>query len=767
MPYINKINVGGVLYDVQDLEASTAVPQIKQMISNVESSPATAAHAAGSYLIYNNTLYRASADIAVGDTLTVGTNIAAVSGGLAGDVADLKSALDFRTQNIIYHESKNLANPNEYEDNKIHADGTTTESTTVIHTGFIDVSEGQKIRIAAYNGESLTTGITTSAFAAYDSEKTIMPSAGKEPASPTSVYEVPEGVKYIKCNLAKTYTVSPWSIMIAVADTVSDFPAWEPYFEPYFSYDDDFLKSSTKTEIANIQSAMPGLIQSKDTFDSLGISIGSDSDNKLNPNALTDGRMETDGSVTSSESVCYSDYIAVTQGDEVRGVYFGADGETSPVAITFSRITAFDSSKNVMESAGVNNSSQIYTKYTVPDGVAYIRYSFAKVYLPYLMVTINIAVSDTTWEAYPAAQVTSTYDLITEATKQKIEQAEENNNNCFVATAASMAEGSNVVLAAPDSIKNFTVSFAGDITTLGKLYIGVGKGVAAAGGFIVIDDTKLTVRNNGSTGGDGNLTAEYNHGITNMVGKINVNLHVKSIGKADVIISVSGTDELQGGVFVQTDITWFGSLGSGLYSPFAGRITAETSDSGSYTNCELRYYAGDIMKDIWAFGDSYFVGGWCKYAEENGYRNAMFDAVPGRNSAAAYHILEMLLEKRTPKKILWCMGMNDADSGAVNTSWNTCYTNLKTVCESKNIELILCTIPNVPTIDNTYKNAIIKSSGYRYVDIANAMGAENAGATWYAGLLETTTPRVHPTVPLGYKTVAARFIASVPELMDD
>lgn len=93
MPYINKINVGGVLYDVQDLEASTAVPQIKQMISNVESTPATAAHAAGSYLIYNNTLYRSSAAIAVGDALTVGTNIAAVSGGLAGDVADLKSAI--------------------------------------------------------------------------------------------------------------------------------------------------------------------------------------------------------------------------------------------------------------------------------------------------------------------------------------------------------------------------------------------------------------------------------------------------------------------------------------------------------------------------------------------------------------------------------------------------------------------------------------------------------------------------------------------------
>lgn len=67
----------------------------RQMMAAVENtSTATAAHAVGTYLIYNDTLYEVTAAIAVGGTLTVGTNIAAVSGGLGGDVAELKSAVD-------------------------------------------------------------------------------------------------------------------------------------------------------------------------------------------------------------------------------------------------------------------------------------------------------------------------------------------------------------------------------------------------------------------------------------------------------------------------------------------------------------------------------------------------------------------------------------------------------------------------------------------------------------------------------------------------
>lgn len=59
------------------------------------SSTASAAHAAGSYFIYNGKLYQATADIAIGDTITSGTNCAKVPGGAMGEVSNLKSAITY------------------------------------------------------------------------------------------------------------------------------------------------------------------------------------------------------------------------------------------------------------------------------------------------------------------------------------------------------------------------------------------------------------------------------------------------------------------------------------------------------------------------------------------------------------------------------------------------------------------------------------------------------------------------------------------------
>ena len=67
---------------------------LENMIAPTEaSSMASAAHANGSYFIYNGTLYEAIADIAAGGTITPNTNCKAVTVG--GEVSDLKSAIVF------------------------------------------------------------------------------------------------------------------------------------------------------------------------------------------------------------------------------------------------------------------------------------------------------------------------------------------------------------------------------------------------------------------------------------------------------------------------------------------------------------------------------------------------------------------------------------------------------------------------------------------------------------------------------------------------
>ena len=50
-------------------------------VATIETSPATAIHAVGDYIVYNGQLYEVTAAIAVGETLTVGTNISATTVG--------------------------------------------------------------------------------------------------------------------------------------------------------------------------------------------------------------------------------------------------------------------------------------------------------------------------------------------------------------------------------------------------------------------------------------------------------------------------------------------------------------------------------------------------------------------------------------------------------------------------------------------------------------------------------------------------------------
>ncbi len=50
-------------------------------VATIESSPATATHAVGDYIVYNGQLYKVTSAISVGQTLTPGTNISATTAG--------------------------------------------------------------------------------------------------------------------------------------------------------------------------------------------------------------------------------------------------------------------------------------------------------------------------------------------------------------------------------------------------------------------------------------------------------------------------------------------------------------------------------------------------------------------------------------------------------------------------------------------------------------------------------------------------------------
>lgn len=89
MAVLDQAQLGGVTYDLQDTKAQA-------MIAPAFST--SQAYSAGDSVTYNGTLYTFTADHAAG--AWIGTDAATVPGGVTGEVADLKSALN-KTNNII------------------------------------------------------------------------------------------------------------------------------------------------------------------------------------------------------------------------------------------------------------------------------------------------------------------------------------------------------------------------------------------------------------------------------------------------------------------------------------------------------------------------------------------------------------------------------------------------------------------------------------------------------------------------------------------
>jgi lysophospholipase L1-like esterase len=172
--------------------------------------------------------------------------------------------------------------------------------------------------------------------------------------------------------------------------------------------------------------------------------------------------------------------------------------------------------------------------------------------------------------------------------------------------------------------------------------------------------------------------------------------------------------------------------------------------------------------DIWLYGDSYFsntgVIRWTGYLVSNGYTNYLLNAYPGRNSLTALAALRKDLSfNKVPRKIVWCLGMNDADTNSSpNANWLSALNSVIAICDEYNIELILatCPIPTASDYDNTYKNEYVRNLGYRYIDFAMAVSADGSNA-WYDGMNDDG---VHPTAQ-GALCLFNTAVAHVPELL--
>lgn len=435
-----------------------------------------------------------------------------------------------------------------------------------------------------------------------------------------------------------------------------------------------------------------------------------------------------DGQAKTNANLQHSNSIPVNPGDVIK-----LGRETDGANINTIRFLAVFKNGVVHPSLGGGN---VAAPFTVPEGADSI------------IISISLA--------YGNATGTKTYTVTTTTIEPILKPKVD---TLFRATANDKPEriryefdlSANATYTAQEDFQDqcgYRIAFNAKVSSIsGEIKIGKGIGQTYGGG-IGFDGTNL-YQYFGTTSSSVRSQA---HGLT-IKDYVSLVIDVGYNSRPIVTLSTNG------GSYTWTVPYW---------RVYYGALSASTVNA--LADCSLSYTSEAAEKDIWVFGDSYISfmdpTRWAYYLVQNGYTDYLLNGYPGRNSTQALTALRVALSlNHIPRKLLWLMGMNDKDtSTAPNANWLSSLEEVKAICTENHIELILATIPEVPSTaaKNTYKNAYVKDSGYRYIDFAAAVSADSS-STWYSGML--SSDNIHPDTQ-GAIALYNCVIAEVPELLD-
>ena len=314
-------------------------------------------------------------------------------------------------------------------------------------------------------------------------------------------------------------------------------------------------------------------------------------------------------------------------------------------------------------------------------------------------------------------------------------------------SASSMNDGDTLYLPFTNLKKNNRYYFTARVSSFSEISIGHGQGVYGSS-WLRITASQIIASYYFTE-----VVSEYiNHGLS-ISNDIAVEIVVNNDNTAKVTLWSNGSH------FTATASRWFGEGNSDYFV---------STPTATLTNCSFTWTSGDFVKKIWLFGDSYTSisdpARWCYYLHNNDdIDNILISGYGGENSNSGIVALNSAINNYgCPDTIIWAYGMNDGTdtSSAPAAGWENGILELMKICTSKGITPILCTIPTVPSINHEQKNSWIKSSGYRYIDFAKAVGASSSGA-WYSGMLYSDN--VHPT-ELGAKALYMQALIDCPEI---
>lgn len=442
---------------------------------------------------------------------------------------------------------------------------------------------------------------------------------------------------------------------------------------------------------------------------------------------FTRGFVSEKGNVTNNDTstLGYTEQIPVQSGDVITAT---KDGITET---KFRFITAF---VNGIADASLGYADGIYTSYTVPDCVT--------------SVVATIYAYDLPSASDPTVFVTR-QETQTELSELSVVQ---NKLGAWQEKRDVMSDGESIMFP-ENNIKNGDV-FAFSANIVGAFgSVVIGNWLTDTEEYhvkIAVDSENITIYDRSNLGGIAQA-----HGLT-ISGNIQVQIEKGASNYLKKVIVCSGGNRYECNNLANH--YWVGDKGCPCFESIGATIT----------NVSASYSSRNINKPIWLFGDSFFSfsnARWTHYLVQDGYdMSCLINGYAGEQSASALTGLENLLEIATPRYIVWMEGMNDADDGVVDASWFAVFEELKVICAEKKIDLVLATIPNAHANgklrDNSYKNAIIKDSGYRYIDCYAAVGS-TADGYWFDGMLDTDG--VHPTQQ-GALALYYRILADFPEI---
>lgn len=552
---------------------------------------------------------------------------------------------------------------------------------------------------------------TAYGYAFYDANKQLLTYGSKgtendqnKPGHATS----PEGAAYLRVSFPN-----------GQIDTAQvNEGSWKSHDEYRFGIDDNLLPGDT-LPIDGARIINNTVTPDKTTF----FVTNRSSINLYNPSAATNGKyiVATTGALADASTLCVSDYIPVKPGTEY--FYYGRQRSYG--------YAFYDADKTriAFGAKGTENDKNIGSK-VAPAGAAYMR------------VTFLIADNGTNEvnEGIPyLSKIPAQLDTIM------------GQQGSFASAASLAADGELALGTFPVYIsKQLCMVFGCKFSTFTSATLG------QRNGYVTVDSQNVYVYGNLSTGGFGlRQTVAHNLTISNY---IRLMLFVEGTKVTDTTMNASLVVSTATGYTVIKLNSWYYTHGGEVYAS----VGQASTDASIGATCI------DFRSPVWAFGDSYFglsPARWPYVMRELGYFNYYFEGLGGGTSYDMYLEMERATKFGTPRYLLWCLGMNDQDPDNTTPSanWLAVFGYIKDYCSENGVQLILATIPNTPTRRNYAKNEVVKASGYRYIDFAKAVGAENAGSSWYTGMLHTDN--VHPT-ELGAQALATQVLIDFPELME-